>query len=171
MHARLGVLMAQYNGYTSKVPAMLNFNTLDLEYEVFTANKRSVVFRFMVSPDLTTNKVRYTYAGIGQRFYIGTKGMIVDQAERDLSVVSLPRWRLSLGWDLGLSETTVQSRTSVLDVIASLYDLGACSSLTYRITDRLNLDANVGASFGYGFSSISVNALIFRSTFGVTYFF
>jgi hypothetical protein len=171
MHARMGMLVAEKNGYTSQVPATLNFNTLDLEYEVFTANKRSVAFRFTVAPDLTKNKVHYTYAGIGQRFYIDTKGMMVDEAEHDLSVTSLPRWRFSVGWDLGLSEITVTSVTSVLDIVASLYDLGVSSSLSYRLTDRLNLEGNLGASFGYGFSSVSVNVLIYRGTVGVNYFF
>ena len=169
LHGRYGAIYGDYRGPTSGnffVPTML-----DLETEWFITSKRSLVLRFMMAVDVESAKNYYTYAGSGMRFSLDTHGTLVEESEKNFSISSIPRWRTYWGWDLGFSQVLVKSLGSVLQVVSTLADFGACVGTVYQIDRRVGLEAQLSGSFGYGFSSVSVLGQSLRLVVGATYYF
>lgn len=143
----------------------------DLEFEVFVSNRRSAFVRYILALDFSTTKNIYSYTGIGQRFYVFSKGPQVSEQDQGTFVGSSPQWRYYLAWDLGISRMIIGDFGTVLELSSTLLDLGGRIGIAYSVVPNINIEANVGAAFGYGFSSVAVNSLMLRAFLGTSFNF
>lgn len=169
LHVRMGLVQGAYTGPEDgqfQIPT-----ALDLEYEIFKANKRALIFRSIIAMELETSKPFYTYFGSGYRFYFGSKGMQVDKTDDNINITSVPKWRYYWTIDAGISQAIIRSLGKVLQVTSTMIDIGANIGTTYQIDRRLALELQLGATTGQGFSSVSVIGYSVRALGGVVYHF
>ncbi|HEX4926223.1 MAG TPA: hypothetical protein VFV50_19170, partial [Bdellovibrionales bacterium] len=105
------------------------------------------------------------------RFYINSKGMYFDRNDEAYRILSYPRFRYYWGWDAGISQVIVRSLGKVLQVVSSMVDVGVCGGAIWQIDRDFGIEAHIGATSGYGFSSVAVIGYSTRALLGVTYFF
>lgn len=169
IHLRLGHVQGHYTGPQSggfSIPT-----STDLEYEIFLANQRSLIFRTILSMELETSKPFYSYSGTGMRYYFFSKGMQFDLEDEMVSMSATPRWRYYFGWDLGISQVIVKSLGRVLQITSTMVDIGGCIGTTYQIDRSFALEAHLGVTSGQGFSSVSVVGYSARALAGIVYQF
>lgn len=170
VHGRMGMVTGSLSG-----PITSTFSTIptfELEYEKFLTTKESIIMRAIFAMDSASAKTQYAYAGAGQRFYIrGTTSHPITSADKEASVEIEPMWRYYWGWDIGASSVLVQEVTETFDAVSTMADFGASAGASRRVTKNFYWDASGRFSYGYGFSSVAVNAMIINLSFGATYFF
>jgi hypothetical protein len=169
LHIRTGMLDGKYYGPTGG--DFVVTSTLDIDHETFLANRRSRVFRAILGIDIISAKPFYTYAGTGMRFYLNSKGMYFDRSDESYRILSYPKFRYYLGWDAGIAQVIVRSLGKVLQVVSSMIDVGACGGAVWQVDRNFGVEAHLGLTSGYGFSSVAVVGHTARVLLGVTYYF
>jgi len=168
-HIRIGAIKAVYWGSDSGdffVPTML-----DLEYETFLSNTRSLIFRSMLAMELETAKPYYAYSGAGMRYYLGSKGMLVESQGEGVAISAIPKVRYYIGWDAGISQAIIQSLGRILTVTSTMIDFGGNAGVIYQVDRKFGVEFHAGATSAQGFSSVSVVGVTVRATAGITYQF
>ena len=146
--------------------------TLEIEYEKFRDRKESFILYGVIAIDQESAKTQYAYTGYGHRYYFKkSRAYPVVSSEESTMVEIRPKWRYYYNWDVGLSTVLVQQVNETFDAVSTMLDFGGGIGANYKITKRLSAEANGRMSYGYGFSSVAVNALLIKMSFGVTYFF
>jgi len=171
IHLRTGVFSGSYSGpgvdkQTFSVPT-----TMDFEFEVFTNSRRSFNFRAIVVMETDTNRVNYTYAGMGQSFYVFSKGRRDFRKEKDTLYYSTPKVRYYWGWSAGIAQVLAIPFGLVLATYSTTLDLSLNGGVIYQMNKDLGLEFRGGAGLGYGFSTVTVTGNTVRALLGLTYFF
>jgi hypothetical protein len=169
LHVRGGLLSGVYTG-----PQYGDFsipNAFDLEYEQFTHNQRSFLFRAIMAMELETSKPYYFYAGTGLRYYFSSKGMAFEAEDDKVSMSAVPRLRYYVGTDVGISQAIIKSLGRVLQVTSTMMDIGGHVGAIYQVDRRLGFEIQFGLTSGQGFSSVSVVGYSARALGGFTYKF
>lgn len=173
IHLRAGMVMASFSA-PGLLPEEASFSvmpTFDVEYERYLNIRSSYVLKGVFAMDLATSIVKYYYAGVGQRFYFGSLGTAVVADSPGISVVSQPKMRYYIGYDVGISQTVIKSFTSSLQVFTSMVDIGGTVGFIYQMTKNMGIEGLGGVSYGYGFSSVAISGLFMKGFFGMTYYF
>lgn len=168
-HIRFGAIKAVFWGSDSGeffVPTML-----DLEYETFLSNTHSLIFRSMLAMELETAKPYYAYSGAGMRYYLGSKGMLVESQGEGVAISAIPKVRYYAGWDAGVSQAIIQSLGRILQISSTMIDIGGNVGVIYQVDRKFGFEFHAGATSTQGFSSVSVVGVTVRATAGITYQF
>jgi hypothetical protein len=172
LHVRLGLVEGQFTSPIPNTSGVLSVpNTLDLEYELFSATHRSWYFRGTFAQNLSTARLSYAYAGVGRRFYLGAPGMAFDATDGETRVTEIPKWRYYVGFDLGISQVVVTTFGTALQANSGLVEPGVTAGTIYQVGRSMGLEVSAGASPGIGFTSVSVTSFILRMLFGISYYF
>jgi hypothetical protein len=152
--------------------------TLEFEYEIFSTNHRSFFLRGTMAYELSDARVGYLFVGGGMRFYLIGNAMTYDRSDTDGNrVVSSPTSRLFLGPDFGLSKVEVlsgsgsTSTSSALTLSSTNYDVGVHIGYVYQVSRTFGVEALAGASFVYGFTTVSAVGTAIRTMVGITQYF
>lgn len=175
-HARSGYLYAKVDrppinaelSRTRIADSIASAPIFDFEYEVFFSNRISTVLRYVLALDLSTTKNVFSSTGLGQRYYFFSKGPVVERADEGVFVGSTPTWRFFAGWNVSISQLAVGDFGTLLQLNSTMFDVGGLAGLTYSINSKLSVEAVVDGSFGYGFSTVPVNALMFKACAGIS---
>lgn len=144
--------------------------SIDVGYEVFSSAKKSTIFRGILSNDLTTSTIAYSYVGVGRRFYFNSTGMGFESSDDFNQISIIPKRRYYAGIELGSSQVMVKQFGPTLQTQSSLIDFGANVGTIFQVSRTVGIDAQLGLGFGYGFSAVSVSGTITKFLLGVTYF-
>jgi hypothetical protein len=169
LHLRTGVLSGTYEGTFDG--SFQVTSVIDVDYETFLSNSRSFHFRFIQGLDTPDSVPFYTYAGVGMKFYLDSKGTYNDNEEEGIYIFSRPTFRYYVGVDGGIAQVLVKSFGPVVQSVANMSDVGGSLGAIYQITDDFGIEAQTGFSVGYGFSSTAELGTTFRLFVGGTYFF
>ena len=168
LHIRTGQVSGSFSGATSG--SLISSTGLDLEYEVFQNRHRALLFRSAAFFDLKQNRAIYTYAGMGSNYYFLSTGPLVDTTDGATQFTVTPKYRYYWGWDLGLSQSEV-----VPKVIGATYttniDGGLHLGAIYQATRAIGVEAQLGYSRGYGFTTVSAATSVLKMLFGVSVYF
>lgn len=154
--------------------------TLEFEYESFSTNHRSFFFRGTLAYELSDARVGYLFVGGGIRFYLIGNAMTYDRSDVEGNrVISTPTSRLFIGPDFGLSKvelvsaagTTSTGTSSALTLSSTNYDVGGHVGYVYQVSRSFGVEALVGASFVYGFTTVSATGTAVRAMLGITQYF
>lgn len=170
-HFRTGFFSASYNGVGVGSQAFSNMMTLNIEYEFFKSTRVSHALRSIIAMDFSSAKLMYFSAGYGQRFYLGGPGMKFFRQEGNISVLSVPKLRYYIGYNVGISQAIIRSINEALQVVSSLLDFGFEGGGSYSITKSVAMDLSTGMSYGWGFSSVAVTGITMHMLLGVNYSF
>jgi hypothetical protein len=168
IHLRGGSAFANYDGVTSG--ELRNTNTADVEFEVLLNNKKSYFFRTTQAFDLDKSIVTYSYLGGGMKYYLFTRGMYFETRDGPEVVITSPRWRIYMGWEIGVAHVVLQTIGEILQINTSTYDYGITTGTIYNLTDRLGLEINFTAQISTGFTTISTGAAVMKFMGGFSYF-
>ena len=170
MSLRTGMVSAGFSGSgNGAVGSFSVFTSMDLEYEKFTGPKSSYLIRTIFAFDQAQGRVMYSYAGFGRRFYFGSsRGPSYEVGEGTELVSYFPGFRFFAGFDAGLSRVVVDIRGTVYESASALFDFGGHMGIAYPLTRNVSMTGQLGYSYGYGFSSVSVGATIMKALLGVS---
>lgn len=147
-------------------------NTIDLEYEVFSHSKASTAFRATLAHDLNLGRTVYAFMGVGRRFYFGSTGIVAQVSGNGFEIDHIPKRRYYYGADLGYSSGIISIlKNTPLQTVTSMIDFGVVLGFMYQISRKFAVDAQVGYSFGYGFSGSAAAAQTQRALFGIAHSF
>lgn len=158
-----GNLIAE-NGFS--VAPSFNFGV-----EYFSDLKTSWFTRAIIAMDSTEGKMRYQYLGLGGNKYISSVGLMRSYVNEDVILKSFPRWRHFYGWDLGLSRVIVVSFGPALNSVSTAIDFGGHIGTNYHMGRNWALNAQLGMSYAFGFSTVAVTGTNFKIFFGSSFFF
>jgi hypothetical protein len=169
LNVRAGMLKGSYSG-----PVEASFTTIpsvDVEMELFQSSKVSTLVKANISFDIGKAKVFYSGVGAGQRFYFGGPGMLVDRIEGAYTIEAYAVDRYFAGWEVGIAQVLVKEFTASYSVVGSVLELGAMGGYIHQLSKSLGLSVALGAGFGMGFTTVSVNGINIRANLGLTYYF
>jgi hypothetical protein len=164
---RSGMVMGSFSG-----AAQGGFTTLpyiDAEYDLFTSHNRAFAFRGVLAVNMTTGRMDYGYAGVGQRFYFGSNALSFLRIEAGRSVASSPKLKYFAGWDAGFSQVLVAVATKSLQSNATAVEAGAIAGVNWNFMDSVALQTGVSGGFGYGFTNVSVAGMVIKGFLGVLF--
>jgi hypothetical protein len=169
LNLRLGAFHSTFNGpingSTDWMPV------LETEYSVFLSNRRALAFRYDIASALPDLKGDYSFAGVGIRQFIRSKGVPVEGDSDGIVIRVHSEWRQSIGLDVGIAQMIVQSFGKAVNVTSSLVEVDLRYGATYQIDDRFGVGAVAQLGLGYGFSSVSVNTVNTQAMGSLSYFF
>jgi hypothetical protein len=168
-HFRVGEVKGSFSGSVTGDFGVAN--SIDMDYEIFSASKRSTILRTIICQDLSAARLVYAYAGVGKRYYFKSSGAEWDNSEGGSRVYSVPKRRYYYGIDLGISQVVVKTFGPVLQASSAMFDLGGNLGIIQQLSKSVGLEAQAGVAYGIGFSSVSVSAITERLLVGVSYFF
>jgi len=169
INLRTGLVAGHFDGtFEGDFEATYSF---DIDWEFFAANNYSFLARYTQAMDTPDSRPFYNFTGLGMRFYFDSKGLAMIQDQSDVVIKSLPRWRYYVSTDLGVSQVIVKSFGPVVQALASMLETGLNAGALYLIGDKFSINAQVGATYGWGFSSTSANGYTYRALIGGSYFF
>lgn len=169
IHFREGLIKGSYDGVISN--ELESQTILDMEYEVFLANRKSYYFRTTLGMDFDKNIIDYSYLGGGMRYYFSSKGMFFNTIKRGTGIQSRPRWRFYVSWAVGTSTVVLQTLGEFLQVNSSTVELGGNIGTIFQIYKNIGIEAQYSFDVSTGFTSISVGGSVHKATLGLTYFF
>ncbi|OFZ18442.1 MAG: hypothetical protein A2X94_00415 [Bdellovibrionales bacterium GWB1_55_8] len=167
VHTRVGPMVTSYTGPISNsysVPA-----TFDFEYEHFVSPTFSYAARSIFAYDFSAARLMYGYAGLGMRRYIYSTGMSFDSSNEGAKISIQPRFQYYIGGDAGISQVVVKTHGTVLQTNSALMDFSACGGAIYKAWRAFGLEAQLGYSMGFGFSSVAVSESHLRFFMGATW--
>jgi hypothetical protein len=168
VHIRFGYTGGNFSSTDKAVSGSFNVpTTLDAEYELPRGPKTSLGFRFTLAHSLSQSQTYYMGTSVNGHYYLlsGLGGSRANEGE--FSVESTPLWRLYVGWTAGISKVLVQSLGDVYEADSTLIEGGGNAGAMYQLSQTVALDLQLGATIGYGFSSVSVGAYILRAVLGL----
>lgn len=174
-HVRAGLISGSYIrtalGGGESVDELFLPNLIELDFESFQNNSWSFFFRFSLGMDLGARRTQYISAGVGQRFYLFSKGMSFEVQEGAFSVSAQPRIRFYAGWDGGLTQVSFAlAQQGVAEIAGTLVEAGAHIGSSYRISGNVHLHLLAAYGMGFGFSSVTFNSRVFRGLLGISYY-
>jgi hypothetical protein len=146
-------------------------NTLDAEYEIFQASKRSFTIRGILAQDLSSQQTKYSYIGMGKRYYFKSKGNSFISASESAQITSQPKWRYYAGGDVGVAHVLVRTFGDVLSATGSVIDFGVHVGTIMQTSKNFGIEAQFGYTMGFGISSISIGSTTMRFLLGGAFFF
>lgn len=166
---RFGGFGSQFGGpVTGEIPAVGN---LEFDYGIFMSNKSSLNFRYAFATAVPDVKGEYYFAGVGTRYFFGSKGLPVEGDSAGVTINVSSPWRHFIGWDAGISQMIVKSFGQAVQINSSMFDAGAYVGTVYQFDNRIGAIGLAGMSVGYGFSSVAVLSTNYRMMTGLSYLF
>lgn len=169
LHTSIGMINGSYAGATSNTFSISQ--SLNLEYEIFYNTRMSYVARAQIAIDPTTGKMVYYGGFLGSRYYFKSTGMIFDNTTQDITFRSIPKWRFYMGWDVGIAQVVVAEVGPSLTALSTMLDFGGHVGSIYQLGKTWGIDVQLGYSYGYGFSTVSVTGTAMKLWVGGVYYF
>ncbi|MCB0392270.1 MAG: hypothetical protein KDD58_13340 [Bdellovibrionales bacterium] len=170
-HIRMGMFSGNYAGSGVETRAWSVPTTLDAELEVFINRAKSFNLRATMAMELSTNKVNYTYAGVGQTYYFLSRGKKELKSEKLVQISNVPKWRYFWGWNAGIAQVLTIDYGLILGTYSTTLDVSGNIGTIYQLGENFGLEARMGMGMGYGFSTVTVTGTTMRVLFGTTYYF
>ena len=170
LNVNWGMVSGSFTGGSGFKGSISVPTSIDVGYEVFSSSRKSLLFRAILSNNLSESRIAYSYAGVSRRYYLGSSGMGFTNSDGVTNVVSIPQRRFYAGVDVGVSQVLVAEQGPVLQVNSGLIDFGGHLGAIFQMSPTIGINAQVGMAFGYGFSAIAVSGTINRIFLGITYF-
>ena len=82
-----------------------------------------------------------------------------------------PTTQYDFAADVGVSQVIIESFGDVLQIIGSMFELGVGVGANHHITRDFSVQARVGISTGYGFTSVGLIGVTGRALVGAAYYF
>lgn len=168
IHARYGGISAAYDGVVSG--EIQSLTLFELEYEGINNNHNSFYLRLSESFDSAKSIFNYSYFGGGMKYYFASKALLYEGSDGANILISVPKWRYYVGWEIGIAHVVLQTVGEFLRVSTSSYDYGGVAGSIYNITNRIGVEFNFTTQFSTGFTSISTGAVVYKGSVGLTYF-
>ena len=156
VHMRMGLFNGSYAGSGVETRAWSVPTTLDAELEVFQDRDKSFNLRAIMAMELSTNKVNYTYAGVGQTYYFASRGKKELRTEKYVKISNIPKVRYYWGWNTGIAQVLTIDFGLVLGTYSTTLDVSGNLGMIYQLGENLGLEARAGMGLGYGFSTVTV---------------
>lgn len=161
----LGTSVGSEGGAFSVMPSF------DAEYERFVSDQKSFLYRGTLALEMATTVTRYLYFGVGQRYYVNSRGSALRAITPDVTVTVQPNFRYYFGWDAGMSQIVVNVLTASLQSFTTAVDLGGVGGAIYQISENIGLEAQMAVSYAYGFSSVPATGMVMKGFGGLTYYY
>ena len=168
-HVRLGMVSGSFSGQVEG--AVSNSNSLEVEYEFFRSEKRSLFIDAILAMDISLQQPVYSYVGTGYRYYFGSKAISYTGSNEGGSISSKPRFRYYCGLNLGVSEVLVKFYGDILSVTSSVLELGGHVGAIYQVGNNFGLELNAGYGMGFGFSYVSEGTTLMKVFLGGVIYF
>ncbi|MCB0414813.1 MAG: hypothetical protein KDD50_10795 [Bdellovibrionales bacterium] len=168
-HGRIGLVSGNFTGEITggfTVPT-----SLEGEGEFILNPKMSFFGRMTLSVEPGSGQVKYIYMGVGQRMYLFSHSGAYESFGQGNFVSVTPKVHYFIGWDAGISQVQIESKTSSLGAAGTMIDFGISGGAKYFMTKDFALEGLLGMSKGLGISSVRVDALITRAQVGVTIYY
>lgn len=165
-HVRTGVVQGSFTGADSGEFSVVS--SLELEGEVFTSSRASILAKATVSLDQQSGQFKYVYMGLGQRFYLLSRGRPVETYQEGVFASQRPNFRFFVEYGLGLAQIQVRSVTESLSVQSTVVELGGGGGTIYQISQNFGISFNLIWSKGFSVSSVSVDSTVIRGMIGVS---
>ena len=171
LHFRTGMLTTNVFGASLSTSYSVT-NAVDVEYEVFGHSRASTVFRGTIAHSLSLSRTIYAFMGLGRRFYFGSTALSIRSAGNGFEVDRIPRRRYYYGADLGYSSGIISVlKGTPLQTVTSMIDFGGVVGMNYQLSRGNSIEAQLGMSFGYGFSGVAASAQTTRMLIGFAHSF
>ncbi|MEM7647057.1 MAG: hypothetical protein AAF203_09115 [Pseudomonadota bacterium] len=165
-HLRTGIVQGEFSGASSGEFSVLS--SLELEGEYFLSGRSSILAKATISLDQESGQFKYVYMGLGQRFYLWSRGRPVETYSEGVFASHQPKLRLFGEYGIGLAQIQIQSVTDVLSVQSTVVELGIGGGAIYQISKNFGISFNLMGSKGFSISSVSVDSTVIRGLIGVT---
>jgi hypothetical protein len=170
VHLLMGPISGSFSGASSgdfSVPSALN-----TEIEFIYDPKLSLILRNIIAFDATTSKNVYSLTSIGQRNYWRGSNLPLEINDKNGNKYTFrPKQRFYFGWDVGVSQAVITSLGPVLDAVSTMFDFGVNTGFIHQLGDNWGLEAQLGYTQTFGFSSVSVNGSTMRLLVGVAFYY
>jgi hypothetical protein len=164
-HLRAGMVNGSFSGIASG--AFNVATSTEGEAEYLYSSHMSFFSAATVALEPSTGAFRYTYMGIGQKFYFWSRSGRLNSNEDGVYVEIQPKWRYFANYSLGLSQIQVQEVTSTLTVQSTVLEYGAGAGMIYQFTKDVGIELVLNVSKGVAMSSVAVDSTIMRALLGV----
>ncbi|MBL6990187.1 MAG: hypothetical protein ISR65_10435 [Bacteriovoracaceae bacterium] len=170
LHTIFGMTSGSYSYVSNKVNFSI-MNTINIEAEIFLDSKKSFFVKFVQAYDLTESLLRYYAAYVGTKLYVFSSGKIFTKTDGKTLVVSTPRWRFYVGWDLGVGSLLLDKRGVAVILYGTALEIGANVGAIWQTWKTFGLEATGGMSYGLSLSSYSFSGTNIRLYAGGVYYF
>lgn len=168
-HLRSGLVQGQFSG--AEEGSFSIASSLELEGEYFVGTKSSLLARATVSLDQASGQFKYIYMGLGQRFYLFSRGRPSESSGDGVYFSQRPKLRYFLEYGVGLAQVQVRSLTQSLSVQSTIVELGLGGGGIYQFSNSFGISLNIMGAKGFSVSSVSVDSTIIRGMIGVVGYF
>ena len=168
-HIRSGMVQGAFSGAESGDFSVAT--SLELEAEYFTSSRASVLAKATVSLDQESGQFKYVFMGIGQRFYLWSRGRPIETYSEGIFASQRPKFRFFAEYGLGLAQIQVRSVTDSLSVQSTVVELGAGGGVIYQISRNFGVSLTGMWSKGFAVSSVPVDSTVIRGMLGVAGYF
>lgn len=143
--------------------------SFDANIEMFSTQSRSYFARTIIALDTGTGTMHYNYFGLGINNYYKGIGIEKTSLGKMGYVKSRPVSRQYYGYDIGFSRVAVLRFGSVLRVTSTGIDVGGHWGYIKQMSNKWGLNAEVGASYALGISTVSAAGFNIKILFGATF--
>lgn len=169
---RTGLSFGTYRG--DQVDAGTFNSEVNLQGEVwlYSSPQRALIFNANLSHESALGRTRYFGAGIGQRFFLFSEGLVSEQKTGSDFIYIKPNWSYYFGWDATLGQFLVVPFTTTLASYSTIGSVGATAGVKKIFNS--DLSASFQVSYGFGtnvLSSTSVTVSRAMVYGGVSYAF
>ncbi len=168
-HIRTGMVQGRFTGADSGRFAVSS--SLELEGEFFTSNRGSLLARATISLDPSSGQFKYIYMGLGQRFYLWSRGRPVEGYYESIYTSTRPKFRFFVEYGIGLAQIQVRSVTDSLSVQSTVVELGGGGGTIYQFSRNFGVSLNLMWSQGFAVSSVAIDSNVIRGMVGITGYF
>lgn len=168
-HGRTGIVSGEFTGQIGGsfiVPV-----SLEAEGEFIWTPKMTFLGKLTLSVEPGTGQVKYIYMGVGQRIYLYSHSGPYESFGKGNFISVTPKMHYFVGWDAGISQVQIESKTSSLGASGTMLDFGGTGGTKYFLTKDLAIEGIFGISKGLGISSVRVDALVMRAMVGLTVYY
>ncbi len=169
-HLRMGMFNGSYAGSGVEARGWSVPTTIDAELEVFLTRDKSFNLTATMAMELDTNKVNYTYAGVGQTYYLLSRGRKDVKSEKLVQIKTVPKTRYYWGWNVGIAQVLAIDYGLILGTYSTTLDISGNAGMIYQIGENMGIEFRGGMGMGYGFSTVTVTGTTMRALIGLTYF-
>ncbi|HLE10585.1 MAG: hypothetical protein A2504_09000 [Bdellovibrionales bacterium RIFOXYD12_FULL_39_22] len=167
IHASLGTSSGTYTG-ANNTYNHTGTNTVQAEYESFFNSNSAVFFKGVVAMNTTSGMVAYLGGFFGNRYYLGSSGMAIEESDSQNVVSSRPRYRFFVGWDFGVVDVNLREYDSGVVLHSVAFDAGAHGGAIYPINKNWGVEARIGYSYAFGFTVYAVSGSTMTALVGIT---
>ena len=168
LHGRVGMISASFSGPQIGSGTFSLPNGIDLEGEYFNNSHRSTVVRTIFGIDQQAATTRYSYTGLGQRYYFSSQGLRQNFTSDGIIVTSVPKWRFYSGVDVGLSQVLAVRINPLLGTYASFFETSVCAGSIYQVSKNFGVELHLGYGMGFSYTNVAATMSTLRMSLGVT---